>query len=275
MASDNQRDNLRDVTPDDFAHDSVPAYTSGASDATETEVFAASEPVTTTSGSSATGITGATGVTRTTETATFDRSPQYIAPAEPVYEEVAVVSEPVAAEGAATHVGRGTLDFGLLLLRLIIGGYLVVRAICTFFNLGSSGGIGELEAAYASYAFGNGMAIIVPTLELAAGVFLILGLITPIAAAVGVAVTGFEALHAIGAATGGWSLMLTDATVILPILLFGLTLALTFTGPGLYSVDTGRGWARRPLASSWICALIGLALAGAIWWFGAGINPFA
>ena len=150
-----------------------------------------------------------------------------------------------------------------------------MRAFATFFNLGSSGGIGALETAYANYPFGNGMAIIVPTLELTAGVFLILGLITPVAAAVGVAVTGFEALHALTAADGGWSLLLTDATVILPTLLLGLTFALTFTGPGLYSVDTGRGWARRPLASSWICALLGLAAAGAIWWFGAGINPLA
>lgn len=262
MATDNQRDNLRDATPEDFSHDDVPAYTPGTDPVgtAETEVFAASTPA-------AAAVTG--------ETAAIDREPQYIAPAEPVYEEVTVVSDPVVEEPVAAPVGRGTIDFGLLLLRLLVGGYLTVRAIATFFNLGSSGGIGALETAYDNYPFGNGMAIIVPTLELAAGVFLILGLITPVAAAVGVAVTGFEALHALTAADGGWSLLLTDATVILPTLLLGLTFALTFTGPGLYSVDTGRGWARRPLASSWICALLGLAAAGAIWWFGAGVNPLA
>ena len=272
MATDNQRDNLRDATPEDFAHDSVPTYTLAAGsthavDSVRTEVFAAPEPVP--------EPAPAPVPQPAAETAAIDREPQYIAPAEPVYEEVTVVSDPVEGEPVAVPVGRGTIDFGLLLLRLLVGGYLSVRAIATFFNLGSSGGIGALETAYASYPFGDGMAIIVPTLELAAGVFLVLGLITPVAAAVGVAVTGFEALHALTAADGGWGLLLTDATVILPALLLGLTFALTFTGPGLYSVDTGRGWARRPLASSWICALLGLAAAGAIWWFGAGVNPLA
>ena len=274
MATDNQRDPLRPANADDFAFDNVPDYTLDTTrSVAETEAFPASVPATGPAAGAATGFTtGTTSTTSTAATTSMDRAPQYISPADPVYDEVAVTSQPVVEE---TVVGRGTIDFGLMLLRLLVGGYLVLRSISTFFNLGSSGGIGALETAYADYAFGNGLAIIVPTLELAAGVFLILGLITPVATAVAVAVTAFEALHSFAAASGDWSALLTDASVLLPTLIFGLALVLTFTGPGLYGVDTGRGWARRPLASSWISALIGLAAAGAMWWFGTGINPFA
>jgi hypothetical protein len=49
---------------------------------------------------------------------------------------------------------------------------------------------------------------------------------------------------------------------------------MVFTGPGTISFDRSRGWSRRPLASSWIFAAVGLVGAAALWWFGAGTNPF-
>lgn len=61
----------------------------------------------------------------------------------------------------------------------------------------------------------------------------------------------------------------------LAVFVFAASLVLQFTGPGLYGVDAGRSWARRPLASSWICAALGVAAAGVMWWFGTGINPLA
>ena len=62
---------------------------------------------------------------------------------------------------------------------------------------------------------------------------------------------------------------------VVPVMLLAASLAVQFTGPGRYGIDASRGWAKRPLVSSWICALIGLAAAGLMWWFGTGINPFA
>ncbi|MEH0146749.1 DoxX family protein [Corynebacterium sp. Q4381] len=256
------QDNTRDVTPDDFAYDNVPDYK-------PTEEFAAPAGDTVTTETVSTTVTPAASPA---ETVALEREPVYIPPADPVYEEVSVASEPVVEEIAP--VGRGTIDFGLLLLRLCFGAYLIISSLRTFFRLGGSEGIAGLESAYANYPFGNGMAIMVPTLELAAGVFIVLGLITPVAAAVAVAVTAFAALHAVVDSANGWNVLAWDASVWLPWILVGIALTLQFTGPGLYGVDNGRSWARRPLASSWIWLIVGLAAAGLIWWFATDVNPF-
>lgn len=269
------QDNTRDVTPDDFAYDNVPDYkpteeftAQGGTPNTET----VSTTVTPAGTPAETPVTTPATETPATETRAIDREPVYIPPADPVYEEVSVASEPVVEEVAP--VGRGTIDFGLLLLRLCFGAYLIISSLTTFFRLGGSEGIAGLESAYANYPFGTGMAIMVPTLELAAGVFIVLGLITPVAAAVALAVTAFGAFHAVVEAANGWNLLTWDAGTWLPWILVGIALVLQFTGPGLYSVDNGRSWARRPLASSWIWLIVGLVAAGLMWWFATQINPF-
>ncbi|MCP1387272.1 DoxX family protein [Corynebacterium sp. TA-R-1] len=269
--------NTRDARPEDFDAFDVPTYQPTAN-SEPTEVIPAtggstaaniSDRVDTTSFAAAPAAPAAPGV-YTTETTALDREPVYIAPADPVYEEVAVVSEPAVETNVEK---RGTIDLGLLLLRLLFGGYLILQSLSTFFRFGGSDGIAGLETAFAGYPYADGLAIMVPTLQLAAGVFLLLGLITPVAAAVAVAVTAFMALHAITASDLGWNVLTWNAGVWLPVLLLGIAIVLQFTGPGLYGVDAGRSWARRPLASSWIWLVVGLALAGVVWWFGTGINP--
>lgn len=297
-------DNTRDVTPDDFGPEGVPSYDSyesyrsydsydsdgdayeytneartesfpsARSSAEHTEQFLRSDPAAQTEYISEVSYEAPEPVV-SHETAAIDREPVYIAPAEPVYEETAIASEPVvAAEPVVTEVGRGTIDLGLLLLRVLFGAYLVLSSLTTFFRLGNSDGINGLENAFSNYPFGDGLAILVPTLELAAGVFLILGLIAPAAAAVAVAVTGFMALHSTTSSGLGWNPLYWDATVWLPIMLLVIALAIQFTGPGLYSIDAGRSWARRPLVSSWIWLVVGVAAAVALWWLGTAMNPF-
>ncbi|WP_291313824.1 DoxX family protein [Corynebacterium sp. UBA2622] len=194
------------------------------------------------------------------------------------YEPVSAEPESYPAEPVAVaepRARRGTIDFGLLLLRLVTGGYLILDAVKTFFRLGNSDGITGLEDAFSGYTYGDVLAVVLPTLELAAGVFLVLGLLSPVAAMVAVAATGFNAAHAVAASGTGANALQWDASVWLPVLLFGASLALQFTGPGFYAVDAGRSWARRPLASSWIFAVLGIAAAALMWWFGTGVNPFA
>ncbi|AWB83866.1 DoxX family protein [Corynebacterium liangguodongii] len=272
--------NHRDVTADDLTGlDGVPTYTgqAGGSNiyertgkAAPTEVFPRSTP----------GSTGSTG----TAAGTADEATgRYPAPAPAPVEAFDPTSadaapDPVPA-GPATAVEprarRGTIDLGLLILRLVLGGYLAFHATATFFRLGASDGVTGLENAFSGYAFGDALAVVVPTLELAAGVFIVLGLVTPAAAMVAIAVTGFYAAHSAAASGAGINALMWDANVWLPVVLLGLALAQQFTGPGFYAVDAGRGWARRPLASSWIFAVLGIAAAGLMWWFGTGINPFA
>ena len=185
-------------------------------------------------------------------------------------------AEPVAVEEVALpDHRRGTIDFGLLLIRLLLSGWLILEAVGTFFRLGGNPGLTGLEADYAGYLAPAGLAIIIPSLQLSAGVFLLLGLITPLFAMVATIATSFTALHALTTSGAGPNIFAWPETVWLSIVLLGISLALQFTGPGFLSLDYGRSWARRPLVSSWIFVLLAVAGGVALWWFGAGVNPFA
>lgn len=168
---------------------------------------------------------------------------------------------------------RGTLDFGLLIIRVVIGVYLIVRGVFTFFTLGGSGGLAGLEAEFSGYVWPEILSILLPSIELAAGVFLLLGLMTPVAAAVATVATSFTTLHQINLHEGGWGQL--DEPIMLALILTVVVVGLQFTGPGKISLDSGRGWAKRPLASSWVFVIIGIAGAVLLWWFGAGVNPIA
>lgn len=191
-------------------------------------------------------------------------------PAEPLPAEAPVHIPPAAMEKPK----RGTLDFGLLLLRLVVGGYLITSAVSTFFQLGSHEGIPGLQADYQSYAYPQLLALFVPVAQLTAGVFLFIGLLTPVAAALATIVTSFTALHSVDAADS-FSFINPPDSVWLAVITLGAVMALQFTGPGNVSLDFGRSWTLRPLASSWVFILVGIAGAVALWWFGAGVNPLA
>ncbi|NLZ58406.1 MAG: DoxX family protein [Corynebacterium sp.] len=187
----------------------------------------------------------------------------------------AVAEQPVLAEEQVDVIAdtrRGTLDFGLLIIRATIGIYLIIRGVFTFFNLGGSQGLSGLESEFSGYQWPEVLAILLPSLELAAGVFLLLGLMTPVAAAVATVATSFTALHQINVHEGGWGEL--GEPIMLAIILTLVVIGLQFTGPGRISLDAGRSWARRPLVSSWIFVIIGIALAVVLWWFGASVNPF-
>lgn len=263
--------NFHDVTPDDFnGFEDVPTYAEGGS-------TSRIRPANTSDMYQRTGKTAPTevfpsSISQPTEMIEPDYAAMPAPVAEPAYIEPAYVEEPVAT---AVDARRGTIDLGLLLLRFVLGGYLIFSAIQTFFQLGSSQGIAGLEAQFGAYAYGNALAVIVPTLELAAGVFIVLGLLSPVASMVAIAVTGFMAAHTAANTGTGFNPVAWGADVWLAVILLGVALAHQFTGPGFYAVDSGRGWARRPLASSWIFAALGIAAAALMWWFGTGINPFA
>lgn len=208
--------------------------------------------------------------------------PEVIAPAAPAapvapapgYPENGYLTEQEEEEAAvALDPRRGTMDWGILILRLLLGVYLVIAALGTFFRLGGNSGLSGLEAEFASYNQASLLSIAVPSMQLAAGVFLIFGLITPLFAAVATIVTSFMALHALTQSGVGFNIFAWPETVTLPIMLLVISLVLQFTGPGLYSFDLNRSWARRPLASSWIFVILAIAGGVALWWFGAGVNP--
>lgn len=193
-------------------------------------------------------------------------APTVIPPAQPPEEPV------ITEQSTAVDARRGTLDFGLFIIRVTVGLYLILRGVFAFFSIGGSDGLAGLESDYAGYQWPEVLAILLPSLELAAGVFLLLGLMTPVAAAVATVATSFTALHQINIHEGSWGEL--DESIVLAVVLTLVVIGVQFTGPGRISLDAGRSWARRPLVSSWIFVIIGIALAVVLWWFGAGVNPF-
>ena len=132
-----------------------------------------------------------------------------------------------------------------------------------------------LESDFANYAWDTALSIAVPTMQLIAGVFLLLGLITPLAAMIGLVVTGFTAVHELAQIDAGLDVFSWPESVWLSLVLFVIAVGLQFTGPGFISLDFKRSWARRPLGASWIFVLIGVAILAALWFFGAGVNPLS
>lgn len=265
--------NRRDARPEDFDTVEVPAYHESATTNPDTSIYS---------------LTGKAAPTEVMPAANPQATPSPIpaapdpepttgfytgAPAFETEDSTIQLAEE-AAPATVVEQRRGTTDLGLLLLRVLLAGVLIIQSVATFFRLGDSAGISGLEMAFADYSYAAGLAVVVPTLLLAAGVFLLLGLLAPVAALVAVATTGFLAMHQMYAAGTNFNPFYWTAEIWLAVIVFGLALAVQFTGPGRYGVDATRSWARRPLASSWICAVLGIAGAVALWWVGTGIALF-
>ncbi|WP_293770812.1 DoxX family protein [uncultured Corynebacterium sp.] len=233
----------------------------------------------------------------TAETAAFEAPSSYAAPAggaglgagaasaaatpttiEPVGEEQTALEIKSAERQAKLDARkadprRGTIDFGLLFVRIALSVYLLVAGASTFFGLGGNEGLSGLESDFGDYAMPQVLAIAVPTLQLLAGAFLLLGLVTPLAAMFGLIVTGFTAIHELFISGTGLDIFSWPEAVWLSLVLFLINIAIQFTGPGVISLDFSRSWARRPLATSWIFIVLGIAAVVTVWWFGAGVNP--
>nr|WP_255549474.1 DoxX family protein [Corynebacterium sp. TAE3-ERU12] len=173
---------------------------------------------------------------------------------------------------------RGTLDLGLLVLRLVVGGMLLLHGLSTFFGFSGAAGVGQLENDYAQAGWNMPglVAVLEPTLQVIAGALLVLGLATPLGAALAIVVSAFSTMADVALNSSGWDIISAEGSgyMQLFLLLTGASLALQFTGPGRYGLDVARGWARRPLVSSWLFALIAIAAAVAIWFFVTGSLPF-
>lgn len=268
--------NLRDATPEDFGGlDGVPDFQGSAGDDSTKGIYSMTGKAAPTEVFPNADAPGGFETAPATETVLTSNT---VDPVPTTYADADLAADSAQEEEAkVVQAKRGTLDFGLLLVRLTVGLILILQSIAVFFRLGNSAGIGGLESEFAAqgYAFTDGLAIVLPTLQLAAGVFLLLGLLAPVAAMVGIAVTGFAVIHSIVVSGVGVNVFEWEPVTVLAAVLFGVVIALQFTGPGLYGVDATRSWARRPLASSWVFVILGLAAAGALWWFGTGVNPLA
>jgi len=127
------------------------------------------------------------------------------------------------------------MNLGLLILRVVVGGLFVGHGTQKLFGWfgghGPDGTGGFFESL--GYRPGRTMAVVGGTTEATAGAMLILGLLTPLAAAmiVGVMINAALAAHA---DKGVWN---SDGGYELPLVFAAAAACLAFVGPGTVSID--------------------------------------
>ncbi|MEO6792266.1 MAG: DoxX family membrane protein, partial [Mycobacterium sp.] len=126
---------------------------------------------------------------------------------------------------------------------------------------------GYQHADILTYAAGGG--------QIAAGLLLVLGLFTPLAAAGALAYLINGVLVGVSSHNQGrLGFFLPDGHEF-HIMLIVVAVAIVLVGPGRYGLDGDRGWARRPFIGSVAALLLGIAGAVAMWVFLNGANPLS
>lgn len=172
------------------------------------------------------------------------------------------LGEPFDAKpGTRYHAG---LDLGLLVLRVAVGGTILLHGLQKF-GLFDGPGLGALPGMLEQMGFTGPTTVLAWALaltEVGAGAALIVGLFTPLAAAgvLGVMACAtwleraggyFPEVTADGAALGGY---------YFPVLVGAGALALLFTGAGRIALDLPTPWRRKPLGFG----VLGLLLAAVV-----------
>ncbi|WP_430333357.1 DoxX family membrane protein [Rhodococcus sp. ACT016] len=208
--------------------------------------------------------------------------------AEPVVSEP-ILAEPVVSEPIGSHTGagpvvvppaepsedsrRGTLDLGLLVLRAAVGGTLLVHGLQKLTGWWNGPGLGGYRDQLVDSGFDHARALAMAGAvgEVAGGALLILGLLTPVAAAVVLAVM-----------INAWCLkqsMVPGLEYFAPegieyeTVLGAAAAAIILTGPGRISLDGRRKWATRPYVGSAVVLILGVAVGVGVWFLFNGANP--
>lgn len=177
-------------------------------------------------------------------------------------------------ERAKAASRRGTLDLGLLLLRATLGALLIAHGLQNAFGFWGGPGPAGLKDSLTAAGYHNVglLTYVTAGAQIASGVLLVLGLFTPVAAAVALGLSLNGALSALQA--DGWRLVLSSAGEQL-LVLTAVAAAVVLAGPGRYGFDGSRGWARRPFIGSFLALVLGIGGGVAAWMFLRGNNPFA
>jgi putative oxidoreductase len=205
---------------------------------------------------------------------------------EPVYPPAGAVPPPAAPaeiipgdaeERAKAAARRGTQDLGLLVLRVTLGVMFIAEGLQKAFGWWGGPGLEGFRETLteAGYHNANLLTYLAAGAQIASGVLLVLGLFTPIAAAVALAFLVNSVLTTFMAqrADGGLFVFGTEAKSLL--VLTAVAAAIVLAGPGRYGFDGSRGWARRPFIGSFLALVLGIGGGVAAWFFLRGNNPFA
>jgi putative oxidoreductase len=153
-------------------------------------------------------------------------------------------------------------DFGLLILRFAVGGTFFAHGMQKVFGMWGGPGITGLARTLEGFGFRQAttLAWVTGITELVAGALLVLGLLTPLAAAGLLAIM----INAVALKFGNGFFIASPAgagAVEFEVLLGLAAAALVLTGPGRIALDRGRTWHRRPALWGLLALVIGVAAA--------------
>ncbi|WP_246098209.1 DoxX family protein [Rhodococcus spelaei] len=179
----------------------------------------------------------------------------------------------VVAPAPVVATPRGTLDLGLLVLRVALGAVAVVHGLQKLFGIWGGPGLDGFQTYLLDAGFQQArlLAVVGAVGEVAGGLCLIVGLLTPLAAA-GLLAVMINAWCVRQAAEPGFQFF-APAGPELEAVLGAALVALILTGPGRISVDGRRKWATRPHVGSALALVIGVAGGVCLWIFLNGTNP--
>jgi putative oxidoreductase len=152
-------------------------------------------------------------------------------------------------------------DLGLLLLRFAVGAVVFAHGVQKVFGMWGYPGIGEFTRSVqaAGYQQAPTLAWATGVAEVVAGAFVVLGLLTPMAAAAILAIkinSVTLALAAGAALLAGTAPVTVEGDVVLGV----AAAALVLTGPGHVALDNGRTWHRRPAPWGVLMLIVGVAV---------------
>ncbi|WP_054814501.1 DoxX family protein [Nocardia arizonensis] len=175
----------------------------------------------------------------------------------------------------AVETRRGTLDLGLFLLRLMIGGTFVYHGLqkaTGWFNGAGFDGTRDMMIE-GGWDHATLSAVLVTVGELGGGALLVLGLATPMAAGAVLAVILDAWMWKQGMVPGFQYRASLPSGVEFESVLAGAATVIILTGPGRWSLDRNRGWAVRPSYGSFVVLLLAIAAAVGTYWYLHGGNP--
>ncbi|WP_051027227.1 DoxX family protein [Nocardia higoensis] len=170
---------------------------------------------------------------------------------------------------------RGTLDLGLLVLRLVVGAIFLYHGLQKSTGWFHGSGLDGTRDMMAEGGWDHATlsTILLVVGEIGGGALLVLGLATPLAAGALLAVILNAWAWKQGMLPGFQFNAAVPTGVELDTILAGTVVAIILTGPGRLSLDRSRGWATRPFVGSFAALVLAIVAAALTFWYLHGGNP--